>query len=157
MKCYNLSDISPLSKCLQLTELDSAFCSFTDIEPLADHPNFHILRLSGIYANDWSYLERMKSLRELILREPPLRSASELGSVSQVSRLGLVNTQLQSLDGIESFSSIFEPDLSESTVIKDFSPLNDLPSLRELKISAGMAPVAQAALNRGEIQIIVGE
>jgi hypothetical protein len=43
----------------------------------------------------------MKSLRELILSESSLQSASELGSISWVSQMRLVDTQLESLNGIE--------------------------------------------------------
>ncbi|MDR0819011.1 MAG: serine/threonine protein kinase [Oscillospiraceae bacterium] len=154
--CNALQDISPLANCSGLEQAHLVFCNISDLSPLEQLPILNRIHIIHNVSADLSSLESVKSLRFLVIAATPLRSLPELGNIGQVNDLGIHETQLDNLDGIENFTALSVLDLANSPAIRDFSALDRLPGLRELKISPDMERDVRATVTRKDIQVTIG-
>ncbi|WP_017812039.1 SMI1/KNR4 family protein [Paenibacillus shenyangensis] len=114
-----LSDISPLSRCLQVRELLLNRNEIEDITPLAS----------------------CRELKNLHLFRNPVRDLSPLQNLPYLQILNIEDTQVQDLRPLTNLSRLYELDC-RGTAVQDYSPLAQLTTLHKLAISA---PTREAA------------
>jgi serine/threonine protein kinase len=151
-----LSDISGIAGNTLLWEINLRNCDIADYSPLLSLPNLSKLDLSANTINDFSQFQHIKSLSELKIgfnRGNMIRSISELGDISHIRDINLDFHHMATLDGIENAMSLVYISL-RMTVIRDFSPLNNLPNLRWLEIEPEMKPYLNT-LSRDDVEIQV--
>ncbi|MDR1688116.1 MAG: hypothetical protein LBS21_05835, partial [Clostridiales bacterium] len=155
VNCPNLGDISALASLNTLEEFDAVKCDISDLTPLVHLPLLRALTVIQLPLSDYSAFEQMKNLRQLQVRQVPLQSITELGNLTQMEELTLRDTLIDTLDGIESFGALTKLTLENGEGVRDFSPLNNLPELRELEISADSVPRVAATMSNKDIMVRV--
>lgn len=150
--CHSLADLSPLEDCPRLAQINVSQCAASDFSPLAKTALVSI-KLYGNPIEDVSCFAGMR-LNELAIRAMPLESIADLGDV-QAGELLFFNTGLTSLDGVLGQKGLIILDLVGSPGIKDFSVLDHVPSLRELRVNPSMEADMLATMQRRDLIIKV--
>ncbi len=151
-----LADLSPLEDLVRLNHLEAKQCNILSAAPLTDLPRLKVLQLFDNPIEDFSSFQKMKSLRFLDIGNNSLSNLSQLGgAMPELRSLGIHRTQVSSLAGIENYVNL-ESLLVVDTAIRDFSPLDGLPNLKEIRISKDMEEYL-FTLSRTDLDIIIEE
>ncbi len=124
-----LTDISPLSRCVEVRELVLSRNEIGSIEALSGCTQLKTLYLGGNPVTDLRPLQGLAYLKELILSES---AAADLSPLSAM-------TSLQALD-------------IQQTPVRDYSPLRQLGSLRALKVSDPDAEQVRELAELGQLK-----
>jgi hypothetical protein len=151
-----LSDITALADCLKITNVQLKACPVSDISPLAALPLLRSLGLMDVPVTDYSPLGSMKGLNDLHFAQQPIQSIAELGNVYHLDFLTIGHTRINSLEGIENFTALTTLHIN-GIGATDFSALDKLPRLQELRITRGMERDVRATMTRDDVRIIYND
>ncbi len=147
----NLSDISALSTCLRLEEVEIMHCQVQDFSPLTKPFRIKTVNIYDNPLDDFTIFTRMPSLACLTVADCSLQNISELGDIKNIEELVLERTKIISLEGIKEFSRLKRLKVSY-TLIRDFSLLNELPYLEKFSISSDMEEYLDT-FNRPDVEL----
>ena len=136
-----------LSNLTQLRFLDLDGQPYTDISPLASLNQIEELWLAGNPAiNDLSPLGDKPSLKRLLMYSGYLPSLPSFENLPNLEFLDISGSSVQSLDGIETLSSLVELNANWNQ-INDLSPLNGLSNLSILHLEGNQIQSLNALEN----------
>ena len=143
-----LSDISPLRKLTNLTQLNLQHNSIVDISPLADLTKLKDLSLGYNSIVDISSLEKLTALTTLNIRGNEITSlGTYLSSLTALTQLWLdSNTDLSDISAVASLTNLELLHISETSITSaDLSEV--LPSLSKLKwLHIGFCPISDLSV-----------
>ena len=105
---HNLSDLSPLAACPNLTELSVVDTAVSDLSPLAGHPSLKEIVLSGTPVTDVSPLATIPTLEMIWLYGTVVEDVSCLASLPQLRDLNLRKTQVVDLSAFQGREHILD-------------------------------------------------
>ena len=112
--CFQLRDLSALSSCVNLDELNMSDCPVSDLSFLA-----------GCRSLKWLRLHNMDTLRSF-------SGLEDHGTLRQISTWNLRNlTDISALSGCTALESLR---MHESFALRDLTPVTKLPKLRDLQL-----------------------
>ncbi len=133
--CYNqISDISLLASLPSLRSLNLGGNSISGITPLASLTNLTSLRLDDNQISDISLLASFTNLTILWLDHNRISDISPLASLTELTLLYLNENQISDISPLASLTNLFDLRLRQNQ-ISDISPLASLTSLLVLNLS----------------------
>ena len=175
-----VTSLSPLEGCRGLTYLDCTESAVTSLAPISELPIRHLL-IGNIPADDWDslaglplqefacsylsvesliYISGIISPQRLFASNCGITSLKELACFEPIGALDLALNQIDSLEGLEDFSSLWGLNLDDNPIsdfaelpkaktltcltlpdtVTDYTFLLDMPWLEELFISDSQEP-----------------
>lgn len=133
-KC-NISDVSVLSVCTNLTKLDLSGNAIKDIGPLVDIPNLKSLDLSDNRIADIGPLMSMTGLEYLDLSNNNIVSVSALADLKALTELKLGGNTLKSIKALAKLDGLKTLDLRDTGLTDNaLTYLYNLKNLKKLNI-----------------------
>jgi len=130
-----LSDLTGLEHCINLTKLKLAKNGISDIAPLAPLTNLTELSLELNEVNDISPLASLTNLTWLQLGGNNISEISPLASLVNLTFLDIGSNEVSDISPLAYLTELATLDLS-SNEISDISPLASLVNLRSVKLWA---------------------
>ena len=130
----DISDISPLASLTNLTELWLVNNQISDVSPLAPLTRLTELDLSGNEISDISPLASLNRITELHLEENEISDISPLASLINLKVLGLRNNQIRDISSLVSLTGLIELHLDNNPLSAESVNIY-LPIFRERGVS----------------------
>ncbi|CAL6020111.1 leucine-rich_repeat domain-containing protein [Hexamita inflata] len=127
---YNIDAMKTLSK---IEELDISQCEGLQSYQLENQINLRKLNVSCMLIEDFRFINKIESLRELDLSDNLGIDLTKL-SLVQITKLWLRNTNLKNISQFNTLVNLEHLDISNNQNI-DIIPLSDLPKLIHLNLS----------------------
>ncbi|MBD1838778.1 leucine-rich repeat domain-containing protein [Coleofasciculus sp. FACHB-501] len=135
LSCNQITELSPLSGLINLTQLSLTGNKITELSPLLGLTNLTRLNLTGTQINDLSSLSRLTNLTQLNLSNNQITNWSPLSELTNLTRLFLCSNQITDLSPLSGLTNLAGLNLS-SNQITDLSPLSGLTNLTQLILSS---------------------
>ena len=154
----NISDLSPLSGLIKLTELNLFRNTIADLSPLSNLTELRVLDISGnSYISDLSPLSGMTGMRTLHLYTNDVSDLSPLSGMTELRWLDLSSNLIWDISPLASLTELGGLAVNNNAV-SDLSPLSGLPRLkrvhgRDCDVS-DLSPLVENAGMRGENSLI---
>ena len=154
----SISDLSPLSGLVKLTELNLFRNTIADISPLSNLTELRVLDLSGnSYISDLSPLSGLTGMRTLHLYTNNVSDLSPLSGMTDLRWLDVSNNLIWDISPLSSLTELRGLALNNNA-ISDLSPLSGLTMLkrvhgRDCDVS-DLSPLVEIAGLRGENSLI---
>ena len=130
----NISDLSPLAKLNNLTELYLDTNRITDLTPLVKLKNLTGLDVSKNEITDLSPLSRLKNLTELYIDTNRITDLAPLAKLKKLTILDVSNNEITDLSPLSRLKELAKFQASENKII-DLTPLSKLKNLTILDVS----------------------
>ncbi|MDE0040685.1 MAG: leucine-rich repeat domain-containing protein, partial [Candidatus Poribacteria bacterium] len=152
-----LSDLSPISNCSKLEDLDISGCGISDIFALRGLVNLLGVNLGGNNIHDLQPLNSLKNLEHLLMYQNPISDITPLENVRKLKRLWAWSCQISDISALQNLSELTELNLAGNQIV-DIAPLANLRQLTRLSLAsnriADVIPLANLTrLEWLEIQI----
>ncbi len=153
-----ISDLSPLSGLVKLTELNLFRNTIADLSPLSNLTELRVLDLSGnSYISDLSPLSGLTGMRTLHLYTNDVSDLSPLSGLTELRWLDLSSNLIWDLSPLSGLTELGGLAVNNNAV-SDLSPLSGLPRLkrvhgRDCDVS-DLSPLVENAGMRGENSLI---
>ena len=156
-----ISDLSPLTKLKNLTELDiskqtlievdgfygNIIYLLSDLSPLAELKNLTSLSLKGNQISDISPLAELKNLTSLNLWSNRISDISPLTKLKNLIKLYLGGNRISDISPLAELKNLTSLSLTDNHQISDFSPLTKLKNLTSLSLKGNrisdISPLAE--------------
>ena len=156
-----ISDLSPLTKLKNLTELDiskqtlievdgfygNIIYLLSDLSPLAELKNLTSLSLKGNQISDISPLAELKNLTSLYLWSNRISDLSPLTKLKNLIKLYLGGNRISDISPLAELKNLTSLSLTDNHQISDFSPLTKLKNLTSLSLKGNrisdISPLAE--------------
>ncbi len=129
----SVSDLSPLTRLMNLTWLRLRHNSISNISPLAGLTNLTWLNLGGNTISNISPLSGLTNLTTLWLYENPLSDISALAGLTNLTELYLYENNILDISALSGLTNLTELNLNINN-ISDISPLSGLTNLTWLAL-----------------------
>ncbi|MFC1954189.1 leucine-rich repeat domain-containing protein, partial [Chloroflexota bacterium] len=129
----NITDLTGLEYCINLTHLYLVANQISDISPLASLTNLIWLSLEQNQISDISPLASLTNLTMLDLAGNQISDISPLASLTNLTRLYLGENRISDISPLASLTNLTELRLGRNQ-ISDISPLASLPNLTMLDL-----------------------
>ena len=154
----NISDISPLSGLIKLTELYLFRNTIADLSPLSNLTELEELDVSGnSYISDLSPLSGLTGVRTLNLYSNDISDLSPLSGLTDLRWLGVSNNLIWDISPLASLTELRGVSLNNNA-ISDLSPLSGLANLNRVHSwdcdVSDLSPLVESAGLRGEDSLI---
>ena len=144
----NITDLSPLVNLPNLRILRISNTQVSDLTPLAGVQNLEELWIENSPVSDLSPLTGLLNLREIYIEDAQeLNDISPLNEITNLTLLGLVNTQVKDISPLRSLTNLKELNLKNSPVT-DITMLNGMRNIRELYLDGTRVPEEQISAHR---------
>ena len=130
----DITDLTGLEYCTNLTELNIYGNQISDISPLSSLTNLSQLRLGGNQIGDISSLASLTNMILLYLGENQISDISPLSSLTNLTLLDLDGNQISDISPLASLVNLNALSLNENQ-IRDISPLASLVNIITLRLS----------------------
>ncbi len=149
----NISDLTLLSDCIYLENIELKHNPIEDVSPLAELASLNALGLFETNVSDLKSLSGCTRLEVVDVGYTKVKSIAAFNGIDSLKKLVIRKASVASLDGIDAYPLLEEIYLSETNVL-DLSPLLDLPRLRLVEVSQNMCDVAETIAAKAEFDII---
>ncbi len=154
----SISDLSPLSSLIKLTELNLFRNTIGDLSPLSNLTELRLLDISGnSYISDLSPLSGMIKMRTLHLYTNDVSDLSPLSGMTDLRWLDVSSNLIWDISPLSGLTELGGVALNNNAV-SDFSPLSGLTRLRRVHSSncdvSDLSPLVENAGLRGENSLI---
>ena len=151
-----ISDVSPLEKLTNLTELTlEGMSGLRDVSALASHTNLEWLNLNNTGVSAVSALAGLTNLVELILSGTGVSDVSALATLTNLKSLNLVDTGVSDVSALARLTNLERLDL-RSTAVSDVSALARLTNLEWLNLNnTGVSAVSALAGLTNLVELIL--
>ncbi len=147
-----VSDLTPLTRLIQLQSLDCADTRVADLSPLAGTTSLRSLRCRNSQVADLTPLTRLTHLQSLDCARTPVADLSPLAGITSLQSLSCGYSQVADLTPLTRLIHLQSLDCS-GTQVADLSPLAGLIALQSLGCGAtkvtDLSPLAGLAALRG--------
>ncbi len=160
IESWSITDLSPLSGLMNLTQLNLWQNQITDLSPLSGLVKLTELVLSGNQITDLSPLSGLVNLTQLNLWQNKITDLSPLSGLANLRQLDLNVNQITDLSPLLSLENLTQLDLSANK-ITDLSPLSGLENLTQIILwqnpisdlspLSGLVNLTQLNLSRNQI------
>lgn len=121
--------------------------SGVSLAPLRRQRELRSIRLHGTFVGEAEALSQMKRLRSLDIESPTFHDTSVLAGKPSLTLVYLIGTQASDLHPLADATQLETLQLSQSSAVRDLSPLQALTGLKTLGLShtdvADLGPLAQ--------------
>ena len=154
----SISDLSPLSGLIKLTELNLFRNTIGDLSPLSNLTELRVLDISGnSYISDLSPLSGLTRMKTLHLYTNDVSDLSPLTGMTDLRWLDVSNNLIWDISPLSGLTELGGLALNNNA-ISDLSPLSDLPRLRRVHgwdcDVSDLSPLVENAGLRGENSLI---
>ena len=154
----SISDLSPLSGLIKLTELNLFRNTIADISPLSNLTELRVLDISGnSYISDLSPLSGLTRMKTLHLYTNDVSDLSPLTGMTDLRWLDVSSNLIWDISPLSGLTELGGVALNNNAV-SDFSPLSGLTRLRRVHSSncdvSDLSPLVENAGLRGENSLI---
>ncbi len=154
----SISDLSPLSGLIKLTELNLFRNTIGDISPLSNLTELRVLDISGnSYISDLSPLSGLTGMRTLHLYTNDVSDLSPLSDMTELRWLDVSNNLIWDISPLSGLTELGGVALNNNA-ISDLSPLSGMPRLRRVHgwdcDVSDLSPLVENAGLRGENSLI---
>jgi len=118
----NITDLTGLEYCVNLTKINLSSSQMSDISQLASLTNITVLYLLANQISDVSPLASLTNLTSLSLADNQISDISPLASLTNLTSLSLAENQISDISLLASLTNLIELGL-EKNQISDISPL----------------------------------
>lgn len=127
------SNLKPLARMRNLTDLDLGYSDVQDITPLARLTRLQELRLASTKVESLDALRTLTRLQELNLSDTPISNIASLAKMRHLEILDLSHTAVSDLEPLRQLHRL-EQLLLRDTDVEDVTPLFSLRKLRDLDL-----------------------
>ena len=154
----SISDLSPLSGLIKLTELNLFRNTIGDLSPLSNLTELRVLDISGnSYISDLSPLSGLTRMKTLHLYTNDVSDLSPLTGMTDLRWLDVSSNLIWDISPLSGLTELGGVALNNNAV-SDFSPLSGLTRLRRVHSSncdvSDLSPLVENAGLRGENSLI---
>lgn len=154
----SISDLSPLSGLIKLTELNLFRNTIADLSPLSNLTELRVLDLSAnSYISDISPLSGLTKMRTLHLYNNDVSDLSPLSGMTELRWLDVSNNLIWDISPLSTLTELGGLALNNNAV-SDLSPLSGLPRLRRVHgwdcDVSDLSPLVASAGLRGENSLV---
>jgi internalin A len=129
----NVSDLTGLEYCINITQLEIRETPVTDISPLSSLTKLNHLSLNNNQISDISPLSNLFELEWLSVEVSPLEDISPLSNLTNLEILGLAGDQISDISPLNSLTNLTILCL-QCNEVTDISPLSNLNNLIDLRL-----------------------
>lgn len=129
----NITDISPLSSCVDVRSLSLSGNRIMDIAPLQELSTLKTLYLGGNPIMDITPLGHLNKLQFLNLSRTFVKDASPLSTLPNLKELAIEHTPIQDISPLQNLKSLHTLSVCIRNV-KQFNALTDIRNLKQLHI-----------------------
>jgi hypothetical protein len=145
----NISDVTGLEYCINLTLLYLQNNQLSDISPLSGLTSLTDLNISDNHIDDITALGNLTSLSWLYIRNNRISDITPLSNMTSLRELSLSGNRIISITSVSNFTGLTGLDL-EANRISNITPLSDLTSLTRLGLDfnqvSNIAPLSNLTL-----------
>ena len=154
----SISDLSPLSGLIKLTELNLFRNTIGDLSPLSNLTELRVLDISGnSYISDLSPLSGMTRMRTLHLYTNDVSDLSPLSGMTELRWLDVSSNLIWDISPLSTLTELGGVALNNNA-ISDFSPLSGLTRLQRVHSSncdvSDLSPLVESPGLRGENSLV---